>query len=135
MRLTKLSGRYKSFCYTERLLNRNLVPVALVIHNESFVSCPHPIPATQGSAPKVVLARSPVAPLLTTTYFICMCSKLPVTKATRDGTCAVSQAFLPSAIAFLLTSFLWQQEVHVQQNPSPYVISFSTRTQELYSFL
>ena len=57
-----------------------------------------------------------------TAYFICMCYQLPVTKATRDGTYAIRQAFLPSGqatVVFFLASLLWQQEIHDQQNPSP----------------
>ena len=48
-----------------------------------------------------------------------MCYQLPVTKATRDGTCAIRQAFLPSGpatVVFFLASLLWQQEIHEQQN-------------------
>lgn len=38
-------------------------------------------------------AKSPVAPLLITMYFICLC-ELPVTKATRSGALQLAERFL-----------------------------------------
>lgn len=67
-------------------------PSVVLVNFGEFVSCslirflPYHLP--QGSA------KSPVAPLLITMYFICLWCELPVTKATRSGALQSAERFL-----------------------------------------
>lgn len=65
---------------------------------------------------------SPVGPLLINRLFHLHVLSAACNQGNRGGTCAIRQVFLLSGqatVAFFLTSLLWQQETHDQQNPSP----------------